>query len=153
MRRLFGVLLVLMAPLVVSANGDDVQKELAALQGKWMVVALEVDGEPFPKESIPKFLFHVRADGQATGRMEEIEYQAKVSVDPTKAPKTINNAHQTGEHKGKTQFGIYKIEAGKWIVCMTAAGAAESDRPKTFATKDTEYVLFTFERVKENDKP
>ena len=113
------------------------QKELKALQGTWKAVALEAGGTALPRESDPDFLFIVGAEGKATGRMGKIEYQARMSVDPTKDPKTIDNAHETGQDRGKKQFGIYKVEAGKWIVCMTGPGAAEGDRPKTFDTKDT----------------
>src|SRR5262245_30714399 len=105
MCRLFGVLLVLTTPLLPSAGDDDVPKELKALQGKWMTVALEAGGKPLPKESVPDFVFNVGADGKSTGQMGKIEYQAKVTVDPTKNPKTINNVHETGLHKGKKQFG------------------------------------------------
>ena len=150
MYRLSAVLLVLTTPLLVSAAEDDVQKELKALQGKWKAVALEAGGKPLPKEAVPDFLFIVGADGKATGQMGKVEYQAKISVDPKKDPKTIDNAHETGDQKGKKQYGIYKVDGGKWIVCMTAPGAAESDRPKTFDTKDTRNVVFTFELVKED---
>ena len=60
--------------------------------------------------------------------------------------------HETGVHKGKKQFGIYKVEDGKWIVCMTAPGATETDRPTSFDTKDTKNVVFVFERIKEEKK-
>jgi uncharacterized protein (TIGR03067 family) len=153
MYRSFGVLLVLTTPLLVSAADEDARKEFKALQGKWKAVALEAGGKPLPKESVPDFLFIVGADGKATGKMGKIEYQAKVSVDPTKKPRTIDNVHETGAHKGKKQFGIYKVEGGKWIVCITAPGATESDRPKSFETKDTKNVVFIFEKVKEDKKP
>jgi uncharacterized protein (TIGR03067 family) len=102
---------------------------------------------------VPDFVYSVGADGKATGQMDKVTYQAKVSVDPTKSPKTISNAHETGPQAGKKQFGIYKLEGGKWIVCMTAPGAAEGDRPKSFDTKDTRNVVFIFEKVKEDKKP
>jgi hypothetical protein len=35
---------------------------------------------------------------------------------------------------------------------MTPPGAAESDRPRSFDTKDTGNVVFIFERVKEEKK-
>jgi uncharacterized protein (TIGR03067 family) len=153
MCRLFGVLLVLTSPLLLSAGDDDVQKELKALQGKWKAVALEAGGKPLARELVPDFLFIVGADGKSTGQMGKIEYQARVSVDPGKNPRTIDNVHETGQHKGKKQFGIYKVEGGKWTVCMTAPGAKESDRPKTFDTKDTGNVVFIFELVKDDKKP
>jgi uncharacterized protein (TIGR03067 family) len=153
MRYLFSVLLLLTTALLVNARDDDVQKEFQALRGPWKTVALEAGGMRLPKESVPDFLFIVEADGKAKGQMGKTEYQAKISVDPAKTPKTITNAHQIGPHHGKQQFGVYKVEEGKWIVCMTAPGVVESDRPTTFDTKDTRNVVFIFEKVEENKKP
>jgi uncharacterized protein (TIGR03067 family) len=153
MYRFFSVLCVLTTPLLLNAGDDDVHKELKALQGTWKTVGLEAGGKPFPKEAVIDFTFIVGADGKSIGRMGKSEYQAKVSVDPKKNPKTIDNAHETGQSKGKMQYGIYKLEGDKWTVCMTPPGAAESDRPKSFDTKDTKNVVFTFERIKEDKKP
>lgn len=151
MKYLCGLILTLVTSSYLFADdSEEVRKELKALQGKWKAVALEADGKALPKEGVPDFLFIVGADGKATGQMGKTEYQSKVTVDPKKKPKTIDNAHETGQHKGKKQFGVYKIENGKWMVCMTAPGATGGDRPKNFETKDTKYVLFTFERVKED---
>ncbi|MBI3411908.1 MAG: TIGR03067 domain-containing protein [Planctomycetes bacterium] len=153
MHRFFSVLCVLTTPLLLNAGNDDVRKELKALQGEWKTVGLEAGGKPFPKEAVFDFTFIVGADGKSIGRMPKSEYQSKVSVDPKKNPKTIENVHATGQHKGKMQYGIYKLEGEKWIVCMTAPGAAASDRPKSFDTKDTANVVFIFERIKEDKKP
>jgi uncharacterized protein (TIGR03067 family) len=95
-------------------------------------------------------VFIVEADGKATGKMMNSEYQAKISVDPAKNPKTIVNIHETGQFKGKKQFGVYKVDGGKWVVCMTAPGVAESEQPKSFDTKGTRNVVFTFEKMKED---
>jgi uncharacterized protein (TIGR03067 family) len=149
MQRIICVLVVLALPTLACADDDDVRKELKALEGTWKAVTFEAGGKPLPKGTVPEFLFIVGADGKATGRMGKVEYQSRVAVDPKKSPRTIDNAHETGAQKGKKQFGIYKVEEGKWIVCMTAPGAAEGDRPKNFETKNTAYVVFTFERVKE----
>jgi uncharacterized protein (TIGR03067 family) len=153
MQRVICVLVVLAASTLAAADDDDVRKELKALEGTWKAVALEAGGKALPKASVPEFLFVVGADGKATGRMGKIEYQARVSVDPQKTPKTIDNAHETGPQKGKKQVGIYKLEGGKWIVCMTAPGAKEGDRPKSFDTKNSAGIVFVFERVKEDKKP
>ncbi len=152
MYRFFSVLCVLTTPLLVNADNDDVRKELKALEGTWKTVGLEAGGKPLPKEAVVDFTFIVGGDGKSIGRAPKSEYQAKVSVDPKKNPKTIDNAHETGQHKGKMQYGIYKLEGEKWFVCMTAPGAAEGDRPKSFDTKDSKNVVFTFERIKEEKK-
>jgi uncharacterized protein (TIGR03067 family) len=154
MNRCFGVLLVLVSPLPLSAgDNDDVRTELKALQGKWKAVAMEAGGKPLPKESVPDFTFIVGAGGKSIGKMPTSEYKSLMTVDPKKKPKTIDNAHETGRHKGKKQFGLYKLDGAKWIVCMTAPGAGEKDRPKSFDTKDTGNVVFIFERTKEDKKP
>ena len=152
MVRFFSVLCVLATPLLLNAGNDDVRKELKALEGTWKTVGLQARGREFPKALVFDFTFIIGADGKSIGRMGKSEYQAKVSFDPKKNPKTIDNAHETGQDKGKTQYGIYKLEGEKWIVCMTPVGAAESDRPKNFDTKDTKNVVFIFERVKEEKK-
>jgi uncharacterized protein (TIGR03067 family) len=152
MRCLFGLLFVLTTPLLLSARDDDVHKELKALEGTWKAVTVEAGGKPLAKE--PDFLFIVGADGVSIGRAGKIEFHEKISVDPTKNPKTIESLLESGDHKGKKQLGIYKVEGGKWILCVTAAaGAPESDRPKTFETKDARHLLWIFERVKEDKKP
>jgi uncharacterized protein (TIGR03067 family) len=153
MRRVICVLAVLAAPALLRAGDDAADKELKLLQGKWKAVALEAGGKALPKEVVPDFTFVVGADGKAAGKMPKGEYEARVIVDPTKTPRTIVNVHETGVHKGKKQFGVYKLEGDKWTVCMTAPGAAEADRPKDFNTKDTKNVVFVFERVKDGKKP
>src|SRR5262245_42467844 len=154
MKRLIGLIFVLAAPLTLVADSDeDVRKELKAMQGTWKAAALEAGGKPLPKEAIPDFTYIVSADGKAIGKMATSEYQAKISVDPKKDPKTIDNLHESGAQKGKRQYGIYKLDGDKFTVCMTRPGVAEGDRPKSFDTKDTANVVFIFERVKADKKP
>jgi uncharacterized protein (TIGR03067 family) len=90
----------------------------------------------------------IGADGKSTGKMAQSEYSATITVNPKKDPKTIDNLHESGAQKGKKQYGVYKLEGDKLTVCMTRPGVAETDRPKSFDTKDTANVVFVFERVK-----
>jgi uncharacterized protein (TIGR03067 family) len=153
MQRIVCVWIILAAPLLVAAGGDDVQKELKALEGKWKAVALEAGGMALPKEVVPDFTFTIGAGGKSTGKSPKGEYQALITVDPKKSPKTMDNLHESGDHKGKKQFGVYKLEGNKLTVCITAPGAMEADRPKDFVTKDTKNVVFVFERVKADKTP
>lgn len=154
MQRFIGLMIVLATPPLLAADaGDEVRQELKALQGKWKAVGVEAGGKALPKESVPDFTFVVGADGKSTGQSPQGDYQATITVDPKKNPKTIDNLHDSGAQKGKKQYGIYKLEGEKWTVCMTRPGAMEGDRPKDFATKDTANVVFVFERLKESKKP
>jgi uncharacterized protein (TIGR03067 family) len=144
---------VLVCPTFAVADNDDVQKELKSLQGAWKTVGMEFGGMAMPKDQIFNFTVTVGADGKSIGKLPEEEFKFTITIDPTRKPKTINNDHQTGNQKGKKQYGIYKVEGDKWTVCMSPPDAAESDRPKDFTTKDTRNVIFVFERVKEEKKP
>jgi uncharacterized protein (TIGR03067 family) len=151
MQRITCILVVLAGPLIVAGGTDDeVRKELKALQGTWKVVALEAGGKPLPKDAIPDFTFIIGADGKSTGKMAKSEYTATITVNPKKAPKTMDNVHESGAQKGKKQYGVYKLEGDKLTVCMTPPGREEGDRPKDFNTKGTSNVLFIFER---DEKP
>jgi len=146
MQRLIGAILVFATPLLLTAGDDDVSKELKALQGKWRTVGGEAAWKAFPKDAVPSFVMSIAAEGKATGETPQGEFQFTISVDPKK--KTIVNHHESGEQKGKKQYGIYKLEGDKFTVCVTPRGAAETDRPTAFVTKDSANVVFVFERVK-----
>lgn len=148
MRRFVTLLFALAIPIAVSAD-DDVKKELKVLEGKWKVSAIEANGSAFPKEQTPDFTFIVGADGKCTAQSPQGEFQVNIKLNPKANPKAIDNEHQTGPHQGMKQFGIYKLDGDKWLVCAAQAGGEEKDRPKSFTTKDSGNVLFTFERVKE----
>jgi uncharacterized protein (TIGR03067 family) len=150
MQRIICVLVVLTTSPVLA--DDDVRKELQALQGKWKTVAGEAAGQPFPKDGI-QFTMVIAADGKSTGKTPQDEFQFTITVNPQKNPKTIDNLHESGEQKGKRQYGIYKLDGDKFTVCVTPRGSPEADRPKDFTTKDTTNVVFVFERVKEDKKP
>ena len=136
------------------AKDDAIKKDQKRLEGTWRVVALEVSGNKAEKGDALKLTVVNGADGTWSLLSEGQEISKGTStIDPTKKPKTINNDHETGNQKGKKQYGIYKVEGDKWTVCMSPPDAAESDRPKDFTTKDTRNVIFVFERVKEEKKP
>ncbi len=148
-RRIASVCVALLPMLLASTVlGDDVQKELKALEGKWKAVSMEASGMQLPKDNLPEFIFTVGAGGKSTAQSSHGTDQATITVDPKAKPRTIDNLHESGATKGKTQYGIYKLEGDKWTVCMTLPGVASTDRPKDFATKDTRNVVFVFERQK-----
>jgi uncharacterized protein (TIGR03067 family) len=154
MPRIIFILAATYAPLLLAADtNEDVRKELKSLEGTWKTVAMEAAGQSSPKDGIPDFTFIIAADGKSRGRTPQGEFRSTIAVNPKDDPKTIENLHESGDDKGKKQYGIYKLEGDKLTVCMTLAGAAATDRPKDFTTKDSTNVVFVFERVKEAKKP
>jgi uncharacterized protein (TIGR03067 family) len=153
MKRMIGVLFVLLTPLLLVAGDDAAKKELKSLEGKWKTVGMEAGGKAFPKDAVIDFTMIVAADGKTTGATPKGEFKFTMVIDPKKSPKWIVNDHESGPHKGMKQFGIYKLDGDKLTVCVTSAGSPEADRPKDFDTKDTGNVVFVFERVKDEKKP
>jgi uncharacterized protein (TIGR03067 family) len=141
---------VLVGPLLLASDTDDVRKDLEALRRKWKMVAGEAAGKPFPKGGVPDFSMVVADGGKATGKAPEGNFAFTISIDPKKNPKTMDNLHESRRQKGKRQYGIYKLDGNKLTVCMTPRGAAETDRPKQFTSEGGTNVVFVFERVKED---
>lgn len=154
MQTIVWILIILLNPLALNANKEDeVQKELKALQGTWRTVGGEAGGSSFPENALPSFTVVIGPDGKSTGQTPQEEFQFTLTVNPRKTPKTMENLHESGEQKGKMQYGVYKLEGDRFTVCVTPRGSPESNRPKDFNTKDTANVVFVFERVKDKPKP
>jgi uncharacterized protein (TIGR03067 family) len=153
MARIIFALVVLTAPVSLIAADDDVRKELDALKGTWKTVSAEAGGNPFPKAGIPRFTWIITDDGKTTARLPQGDFPVILTVDPNKDPKCLMNLHQSGNDKGKRQYGIYKLDGDKLTICVTPPGADEESRPKEFTTKDTPNVLIVLERLKEEQKP
>jgi uncharacterized protein (TIGR03067 family) len=78
---------VLATPLLLAADGgDDIRKELKALQGKWKTVASEAEGKPFPKDGIPPFTVVIAADGKSTGQTQQEEFRFTRSESDSLSP-------------------------------------------------------------------
>lgn len=94
---------------------DEVEKELASLQGTWQFDIIQTDGWPKPKGKGPDKL------GQGDDRQWKVkgneitwvgnqgeEVRLAYTIDPTKAPKQIDVTFLNGPHKGKKCPGIYE---------------------------------------------
>jgi uncharacterized protein (TIGR03067 family) len=99
---------------------------------------------------VPDFTFTVGANGKSSGKMPKGEYESTMSVDPKKDPKTVDNAHESGPHKGKKQFGIYKLDGDKWTVCGRPRHT-EKIGPRV-STQRGHNVVFVFERESRTTK-
>src|SRR5262245_52013761 len=64
-------------------------------------------GGPRTKE---RMLLILGSDGAGTVRTPDGMWEVKVTVDPGKKPKTMDIEYQSGPHKEKKQYAIYKFE-------------------------------------------
>jgi uncharacterized protein (TIGR03067 family) len=113
----------------LAADNPAVKKDLAQLQGEWLMVSGSADGQPMP-ESMRKQMKRVFKGGDLTVTMgDQIFLTAKITVDPSKSPKTMDYDMTEGFTKGKKQLGIYELEGDTFKSCFAKPG---SPRPTDF---------------------
>lgn len=125
--------LTALAALTISclwaADSEAIKKEMAQLQGEWSMVSGSADGQPMP-EAMRTQMRRVCKGDEVTVRMgDQMFLKAKITIDPTKKPKTIDYEMTDGVTKGRKQSGIYELEGYTFKSCFTKPGA---DRPTDF---------------------
>jgi uncharacterized protein (TIGR03067 family) len=122
--------LLFAAPL---AAQDEAQKELARLQGDWVVVSAEANGQKLPADITKDFTLTLKGNRFTTRRGSEQPRSGTYKVDLTKKPHTMDVTLEAGPDKGKTQLAIYVLEKDTLQIC---SGPPDSkDRPADFETK------------------
>ena len=136
MKTLRNLLLLGLGAVLISyacaEDSEPAKKDLARLQGEWSMVSGSADGQEMPEE-IRKQLKRVCKGDEATTTMgDRVILKAKISLDPSQKPKTINYQMTDGLTKGKTQLGIYELDGDTFKSCFGAPG---DPRPTDFTSK------------------
>jgi uncharacterized protein (TIGR03067 family) len=136
MRTIRIALLIGIAAVTVSSAGaqenEAVKKDLAQLQGEWSMVSGFADGQPMPDLLLKQMKRVCKGDEAAVTMAGQIYIQAKVTIDPSKKPKTIDYQMTDGFTKGKKQLGIYEVDGESFKSCFGKPGA---ERPADFTSK------------------
>ncbi|WP_439625970.1 TIGR03067 domain-containing protein [Gemmata sp.] len=147
MRTLALASLILVTSGFLAAQKEPTDAE--RLQGEWEVITLEQEGNDladFVKKKTPAFAF----EGTAyTFKLEGLRAEAgEFKLDPKAKVPAVDCKITAGEHKGKTQLGIYRLDGDALTICFAEEGAEK--RPTAFKTVDDgpEYVMFTLKRKK-----
>lgn len=152
----FLVLLVLSVVAGASAKNDNakmtkeqlIKQDYERLTGKFRLVSGMVDGKPVPQDVRNKTVlitdhnkFTVSTGGEAATSAE-----GTFTIDPTKAPKTVDSLQGSGPDKGKTMLGIYEIiDQNHKRACWAPVG---QPRPTEFSSgQGSGRILQTWERM------
>jgi len=125
--------LAICALVAADAAQDAVKKELGQLQGEWTLVSGERDGQDLPEDIVKNATRNFKGDEATVTLNGQVILKAKITLDPSKKPKTLDYAVSEGEAQGQTIKSIYELDGDKLKVCSSAPGG---ERPKEFNTKD-----------------
>lgn len=118
-------------------------KLLKELEGTYKVTALEKGGKAADKQKAESLKIVIKGDDLVIS-VEGEEKKAKIKVDGTKTPATIDITPSDGPEKGKTFPGIVKLDKGEVTIAFTEKG----DRPKDFKSEGETLLL----KMKKDEK-
>jgi uncharacterized protein (TIGR03067 family) len=121
------------ALIAANTNNDEaVKKDLAKLQGEWSMQSATADGFELP-EAMRSGFKRICKDNELTVKNgDQLVMRAKITIDPSKSPKTIDYDVVEGPTKGKKHLGIYEFDGKTLKSCF---GAPDMERPTDFASK------------------
>ena len=135
MKTIRSTLLIGLACTSISLAGAEdnpaFQKDIARLQGEWSMVSGTVDGMAIPGAMLKEARRVCQGDEITVKIGAQLIMKAKITIDPSKTPKTIDFQVIDGPTKGKRQLGIYEVDGDTLKSCFAAPDAA---RPADFAS-------------------
>ena len=127
----------------------DATEDRERLQGSWVIIGLVDNGKNVPEEKLRADGIRVVFEADRLSYTEgDVRREFRFELDPAARPKAIDLTILSGERKGKTSAGIYRMEGDTLRLCVPES--PDEPRPTEFASKEgSELVLFTLRR----DKP
>jgi len=133
-----------LALLAAGPAADAPKKELAKLQGEWVIAALEVNGADVPPEKLAGTVLTVK-DDLYTVAFKDTTVRCQVTLDPAKDPREIDMLFLDGANKDRTQKGIFRFKDETFQ--LVRGLAPEQNRPRDFATwPDSNYFMVTWKK-------
>lgn len=118
--------------------------DLASLQGRWRVTALEVGGAGMPAAMFPDAVVSVTGDVFESSGMGAV-YRGRLTLAQAGGRKTFTLAFDAGPEQGANNHALYALDGDRWTICLDMKGGPA---PAAFATSAADgYALETLERI------
>ena len=132
---------ILLSGMLGVLNADE--KDLKELEGSYSVTTLEKGGKPAEKEKTQTVKVTFKGDNLIIA-IEGVEKKAKIKIDTSKQPWTMDISPTDVDEKGRIFPGIYKIEKGE----VTLAFTEKTERPKEFKVENDVILM----KLKKDEK-
>jgi uncharacterized protein (TIGR03067 family) len=109
------------------------KKDLAALQGTWTLVAMEVEGKAVEADKLRGTTLTIK-DNKYTLVSRQQQHEVEITLDAAAKPKAIDMKFLDGPNKDRVGKGVYTIEGNTLKICRHLD--PQDPRPEGFATKD-----------------
>src|SRR5438046_3470447 len=140
-------LTIVLTPSGFAEKNEAAKKDMAALQGEWIMVSGSADGQPMPEDMLKQMKRVCKGDEVTVSMGTQTFLKAKITIDPSSKPRTIDYYMTEGLTKGKKQLGIYELNGDSFKACFAAPGA---ERPADFTGKAGDHrTLSVWKRQKE----
>ena len=139
------ILILAFSTTFAVAQDDAAKKDLKALQGTWIIAAMEVNGMDVPANKLEGTVLTIKDDRYTIKIKDKVINTAVIELDPKKDPKQLNMTPQEGAGKDKQHKAIYKIDGDTFKLARGLN--AEQERPDQFATwPGTNYFVITWKK-------
>jgi uncharacterized protein (TIGR03067 family) len=143
---MIGVFLAVFAALAIAADDkkdDDAKDELKKMEGTWLLVSGESNGEKMPDDMVKTIKAVIKGNKLSIHFGDNMVFEGTMSVDPSKKPKTMDTI--SGKDKEMKGLAIYELDGDNFKICVGNKG----ERPKEFtAKKDSGCALYVYKRDK-----
>lgn len=137
----------IVAAFLLLAGGpaaDAPKKDLAKMQGEWVISALEVNGADVPPDRLAGTVLTVK-DDLYTVVFKDTTVRCQITLDPAKDPREIDMLFLDGANKDRTQKGIFRFKDEGFQ--LVRGLAPEQNRPRDFATwPESNYFMVTWKK-------
>lgn len=113
------------------SRDEAVPAELQRLSGSWEIVYLESDGKEQPLGDLKEFRRLQQGDHITWKKGDQTIVELEFAIDPAASPKTVDSTYTTGDNKGRTHRGIYRLEGDDFSMCFAGF---DKPRPTEFVT-------------------
>ena len=139
-------LFILAVALCVAADKPkpDAKKELAKLEGTWVMAGLEVEGVEVPAKKLAGTTLVIKGD-KYTVKVKDTAHETTIEIDPTTDPKSIDMLFPNGTELPKRGKGVYELDGDTLKICRHQATG--EDRPTQIGSwPNTNLFVVTWKR-------
>lgn len=128
----------------VDSNKETIQKEQTALQGKWISIAIEIDGKAINPEFVKSFPVTLAImDDKFTLTNSPATVKGSFKIDPAARPNKLDLNSVSEDGKITKIMGIYELNEGSFKCCI-----GKDIRPSEFKSSPNRAIMITFERTR-----